>query len=78
MKPAVKAEAIRKILEPLGTAERALGEKKYLKSDLEFLGVGVPAVRKTAKGWLRQQPGLQRLIEYLVHVLAGGHGVTSR
>jgi len=60
MRPAVEVDAIAAILEPLGTVERAEGEKKYLKSDLEFLGVTVPAVRRVAKTWLRERPGLQR------------------
>lgn len=55
-----EVDAIRASLEPQGTAERAAGEKKYLKSDLEFLGVGVPAIRRTAKAWLRERPGLRR------------------
>ena len=60
MHAAGEADAILAILQPLGTAERAVGEKRYLKSDLEFLGVTVPAVRKAAKAWLRVRPGLQR------------------
>ena len=51
---------IRALLEPLGTAERAQGEKKYLKSDLEFLGVKVPEVRRQAKGWLAQRSEFER------------------
>ena len=46
---------IRARLEPLGTEERAVNEKRYLKSDLEFLGVKVPLVRKEAKAWLRER-----------------------
>jgi 3-methyladenine DNA glycosylase AlkD len=55
-----EADLVQAILAPLGTAARAAGEKKYLKSDLEFLGVTVPAVRKAAKTWLRERPGLKR------------------
>ncbi len=58
MRPAVEADAIRELLEPLGTPARAEGEKRYLKSDLEFLGVTVPAGRKAAKKWLKERPGL--------------------
>ena len=36
-------------LRAAGTAERAEHEKAYLKSDLEFYGVSVPAIRKVAK-----------------------------
>ena len=57
---AAESEAIQAALAPLGTPERAAGEKKYLKSDLEFLGVTVPAVRKVAKAWLGERPGLKR------------------
>jgi 3-methyladenine DNA glycosylase AlkD len=60
MNPADEADAIIAVLVPLGTTERAAGEKKYLKSDLEFLGVTVPAVRRAAKAWLRERPGLKR------------------
>ena len=42
----------------LGTAERAAGEKSYLKSDLEFLGATVPQVRMLARRWLRAHPDL--------------------
>src|ERR1700734_3865295 len=39
------AERVVATLRPLASAERAVAEKAYLKSDLAFLGVGVPAVR---------------------------------
>ncbi len=55
-----EVDAMRTNLEPLGTRERAEGEKQYLKSELEFLGVTVPAVRRAAKAWLRERPGLRR------------------
>jgi len=45
-------------LRAAGSAERAAQEKRYLKSDLEFLGVGVPAVRKAATALRRQHPDL--------------------
>ena len=51
---------IRERLEPLGSRDRAANEKRYLKSDLEFLGVGVPEVRRSAKRWLRERPELGR------------------
>lgn len=43
-----------------GDAHRAVGEKAYLKSDLEFVGCGVPFIRSTAKGFRRQFPKLPR------------------
>lgn len=60
MNHAAETDRIRARLEPLGTAERAEGEKRYLKSDLEFLGVTVPALRKECKAWLRQRPEFAR------------------
>ncbi len=51
---------IRARLEPLGTEDRAVNEKRYLKSDLEFLGVKVPQVRREAKAWLRERGELSR------------------
>jgi 3-methyladenine DNA glycosylase AlkD len=40
-------------LRALGTAERAAQEKRYLKSDLEHLGVTVPVLRKVVVAFLR-------------------------
>ena len=36
--PEAAAPAVVEALRPLGTAERAAQEKRYLKRDLEFLG----------------------------------------
>lgn len=47
-------------LRPLGTPERAAREKRYLKSDLEFLGVTVPDIRRTVKAAARRHPGRDR------------------
>jgi 3-methyladenine DNA glycosylase AlkD len=41
--------SIRTELEARATPERAEGEKRYLKSDLEFLGATVPMIRKAAQ-----------------------------
>lgn len=60
MTPATEVNAILAALRPLGNLERAAGEKRYLKSDLEFLGVSVPALRKTTRSWLRTHSGLTR------------------
>ena len=46
MNPARVAGEIDHLLRAAGTRERAAGEKAYLKSDLEFYGVSVPAMRK--------------------------------
>jgi 3-methyladenine DNA glycosylase AlkD len=45
-------------LRRLGTAERAAREKAYLKSDLEFAGVPVPAMRAIVAAWCKARPGL--------------------
>ena len=39
---------------------RAPREKAYLKSDLEFLGVALPAMRQTVRTVKREHPGLDR------------------
>ncbi len=43
-----------------GTAERAEGGKAYLKSDLDFLGVDTPTLRKAVKALLRENSDLGR------------------
>jgi len=47
--PGDAARALTAALRPLGTPERAAQEKRYLKSDLEFLGVTVPDIRRTVR-----------------------------
>ena len=47
-------------LRPLGTRERAEQEKRYLKSDLEFIGVTVPDLRRAVKAAVKGYPGLDR------------------
>ncbi|MEM7048625.1 MAG: DNA alkylation repair protein [Acidobacteriota bacterium] len=51
---------IRATLAALGTAERATNEKRYLKSDLEFLGVKVPTIRREVRRWLKARPEIGR------------------
>ncbi len=58
-RPAEVAE-IESLLRPLGSRERAAGAKAYLKSDLDFLGVTTPDLRRAAKEWLRGRPPLGR------------------
>jgi O-6-methylguanine DNA methyltransferase len=55
-----EVRAIEATLRPLGTRERAEGAKRYLKSDLEFLGVATPPLRNAARAWLREHPDLDR------------------
>jgi 3-methyladenine DNA glycosylase AlkD len=47
------ARALTAALRSLGTPERATQEKRYLKSDLEFLGVTVPDMRRAVKAAAR-------------------------
>jgi 3-methyladenine DNA glycosylase AlkD len=37
---------------------RAVQERRYLKSELEHLGVSVPATRRCVRGWVRAHPTL--------------------
>jgi 3-methyladenine DNA glycosylase AlkD len=48
------ADALRR----LGTPERAVQERRYLKSDLEFFGVTVPEMRQAVRAAWRGYPGL--------------------
>jgi len=56
----IDLDILRRELTAVGTPERAVGAKAYLKSDLEFLGAAVPDVRRSAKKWLRERPDLSR------------------
>jgi 3-methyladenine DNA glycosylase AlkD len=47
-------------LRATGTPERAAQEKAYLKSDLDFAGVPVPAMRAIVLSWHRAHPDLSR------------------
>lgn len=52
------ADELEARLRAVGTPERAAQEKRYLKSDLEHLGVSVPTLRKTVSQLLREHPAL--------------------
>ena len=56
--PEAAALAVTDGLRPLGTPGRAAQEKKYLKSDLDFLGVTVPDMRRVVKAAVRGHQGL--------------------
>ena len=43
-------------MRPLADAERAAQAKRYLKSDLDFLGVSVPDIRSAVTGTARSRP----------------------
>jgi 3-methyladenine DNA glycosylase AlkD len=47
-------------LRPLGTPERAAQEKRYLKSELDFLGVPLPAIRRVVTATARRHRDLTR------------------
>lgn len=53
MNHAAEAVALLGQLQALGTPERAISEKAYLKSDLQFVGSGVPATRSVTKSLLK-------------------------
>jgi 3-methyladenine DNA glycosylase AlkD len=48
------ADEIERALAEVGTAERAAGSKRYLKSSMRHLGASVPEIRKEAKGAARE------------------------
>jgi 3-methyladenine DNA glycosylase AlkD len=62
-------EELSRSLEALASPERALQEKRYLKSDLEHLGVTVPAITRTTGHWWARIDGRRddalRLVEAL-------------
>jgi 3-methyladenine DNA glycosylase AlkD len=47
-------------LRNVGSTDRAVNEKRYLKSDLDFLGVPTPVMRRLVKAWLDLHPELDR------------------
>lgn len=57
--PEAAAAGVAGGLRPLGAPERAVREKRYLKSELEFFGVTVPDMRRVVKAAVRRQPGLE-------------------
>jgi 3-methyladenine DNA glycosylase AlkD len=54
------ADQLEAELRALGTAARAAQEKRYLKSDLEHLGVTVPAMRRVVVAFRRVHPEFDR------------------
>ncbi len=59
-RPATEVGDIRRRLAATATRARAAQEKRYLKSDLDFLGADVPATRRLTRDWLAEHPGLDR------------------
>jgi 3-methyladenine DNA glycosylase AlkD len=56
--PAAEAASWERRLRDGGTVARAVSERAYLKSDLEFAGTGVPAIRKMVAAWRKTRPSL--------------------
>jgi 3-methyladenine DNA glycosylase AlkD len=54
--PTALAAGIERELRAAGDPDRAVKEKAYLKSDLEFIGTGVPALRALARRVARERP----------------------
>ena len=52
------ATEIDRALREAGSAERAVQEKRYLKSALTHYGTGMPALRAVAKAALKAHPAL--------------------
>lgn len=52
------ADTIEDDLRVVGTEERATNEKRYLKSDLDFLGATVPQIRAEVKAYAKAHPDL--------------------
>jgi 3-methyladenine DNA glycosylase AlkD len=55
---AATARDIEQRCKEAGNAERAVGERAYLKSDLEFYGASVGEVRRVAKAFVTRHPDL--------------------
>src|SRR3984893_881493 len=71
-RPPALAAAIDVELRRHRNPKRAPAEKAYLKSDLEFLGVGLPAMRQTVRALKRRHAGLDRhALVALVTILWG-------
>jgi 3-methyladenine DNA glycosylase AlkD len=58
--PVTAARALAEELRAIGNPERAAAERRYLKSDLEFFGVGVPDMRRVVTAAVRGTSGLDR------------------
>src|SRR5947208_2343365 len=47
-------------LKAIGSPERALQERRYLKSTLKFLGVTLPEIRRITRTFLKEHPDFSR------------------
>jgi 3-methyladenine DNA glycosylase AlkD len=57
---AVIASRIERELRAAGNPQRAVAERQYLKSDLEFFGAGLPSVRLVVKAYRQTAPEMGR------------------
>jgi 3-methyladenine DNA glycosylase AlkD len=57
--PTAFAERLESALRVAGSPQRAVAEKAYLKSELEFFGTGMPATRAAVKAEARAHPRLE-------------------
>ena len=53
-----EADALAAALRAAGSPDRAVRERAYLKSDLEFSGVSVPLTWAAVRAWCRARPAL--------------------
>ena len=60
LKIRAEIEALESTLRSAANNERAAGEKRYLKSDFEFLGVETPEIRHQVGVWQKAHPDLSR------------------
>jgi 3-methyladenine DNA glycosylase AlkD len=60
MQPAAAVRHFQARLRAIGTPERAAAAKAYMKSELHFDGVRVPALRAEARAFLKAQPEIDR------------------
>lgn len=60
MTAAEEADGLEALLRAQADPVRAASERAYLKSELEFIGVGVPLTRKTVRAYLEAHGNLDR------------------
>ena len=57
--PDAAAATLTQALRPFGSTARAAQEKRYLKSELEFIGVAVPDIRRVVKAVVKDHLAAQ-------------------
>lgn len=67
--------ALRAALATRATPQRAVQEKRYLKSQLEFLGASLPVIRREARAFASDHPELDRRGARALAEAAWAHGV---